>query len=152
MNPLFYPDFHDVTLSFRGPPSCSYPPGAGAERERRPRKTAAPPTRVNKGGTMSEESMELPILRWHPNVKNWLPPEHVPDYVDAGGGKTIDENRLYWIADALLETHPEAERLRAIWEKRPGLNLGPGPDRLVRVWLAATGDKLGLFDKRWLNA
>lgn len=94
---------------------------------------------------------EIPVLRWDPNFKVDLPPEHVPDFVEVGDGRVIDEAMLVWIVDALLEAHPNGAELNAVLDRSPGLDLGPGPDKLVRVWLAATGDPVGLFDRRWLH-
>jgi hypothetical protein len=98
--------------------------------------------------------MRLPVLRWTEGSQIEMPEGHVPSYVDMGMGRTIDEGRLYWILDALLAEHPEAERLRKV----PGLSLARAEDTgaardyagMLVVFLAK--EPVGMFDPRLLDA
>jgi hypothetical protein len=100
-----------------------------------------------------EEGMELPVILWEEGMVIPEPEGHVPNYIDLGGGLTVDEYRLPWILDALLKEHPEAERIREIYAERPGLNLEPeDAEHMIMVRLAATGEPVGLFDSRLLRA
>jgi hypothetical protein len=99
---------------------------------------------------MSNE-MRLPVIRWHEGMIVPKPEGYVPQFKDVGLGKTIDEALLPWILDALLAEHPDAERLRKITTDRPGLNLEHRED-MILVKLAATGEPVGLFDRRLLDA
>lgn len=99
------------------------------------------------------ESRRLPVIPWEEGFKFVEPPGYVPSFADLGLGKTVDEARLPWILDALLVEHPEAERLRAVTADQPGLDVEPQPDgTMVLVKLAATGEAIGLFDRRLLEA
>jgi hypothetical protein len=106
---------------------------------------------------MSEE-MRLPVIRWHEGLTVPKPEGHVPSFIEVGEAgnperppRVIDEELAAWICDALLAEHPESERLREIWTKRPGLNFELRED-MILVKLAATGEPVGLFDRRLLNA
>jgi hypothetical protein len=102
---------------------------------------------------MSDEPRELPVIRWTPGMKVPEPEGRVPSYVEVGVGEVIDEERLRWIIDALLDEHPEAERLRVVAATRPGLDAEPGELRgepMVAVRLA--GEVIGYFDPRLLDA
>ena len=99
-----------------------------------------------------EHEVRLPVIRYDPTIQFEEPEGYIPDFVELGDGRVIDSNRLYWLCDALLQEHPEAERLRSVWETQPGLDLEPLPAGMVLVTLRATGEKVGLFDARWLDA
>ena len=93
---------------------------------------------------------DLPVLRWTEDFRFAEPTGYVPEFYEIGGGVVLDEHRLPLILDALLATHPEAERIRLSARERPGLGLDLGADGMIAVFL---GDEpVGLFDRRLLVA
>jgi len=95
------------------------------------------------------EPEPLPVIPWSGKTIP-LPAGHVPNFVDLGDGRTIDDHRLPVILGALLALHPEAERLRKVAADRPGLSVEPSEGSMCMVRLA--GEPVGLFDARLLDA
>jgi hypothetical protein len=99
---------------------------------------------------MDDEPLSLVILDWHEGMEVPIPPDYRPVYVDLGGGKTIDQTRLYFICDAIIFKHPDRERLQRIAAERPGLDMESLPSGMMAILLG--GEPIGLFDPKLLDA
>jgi hypothetical protein len=98
------------------------------------------------------EDVRLPIIPWAPGWKFIEPPGYEPHFVEGKDGVVIDDNRIRFILDALLDEHHAGDRIRATAGTfiPPGLAMDRGEDGYVRVVVAATDEPVGLFDHRLL--
>lgn len=104
-----------------------------------------------------DDEMHLPVIRWHEGMTFPQVRGHAPSFIEvddgAGHHHVVDESRWYWICHALLTTHPESERLLALVTERPGLEIQRQREEDAMVVVAvATGEPIGLFDPRLLDA
>ena len=100
---------------------------------------------------MDDEGRQLVAIDWHEGMTVPVPSDYQPSYIEVGDGVVIDEVRLLYINAAILDEHPDSERLRQVAKEHPGLDVAPGPDS-VRFTVMLAGEPIGIVDKRVLDA
>lgn len=100
---------------------------------------------------MDDESAKVVLIDWHEGMEVPVPSDYEPQFVEVGDGVVIDEARWRYINEAIMDEHPDHERLWKVAAEHPGLNVDKEDTPENKVWVLLAGERIGLVDSRVLD-